>query len=102
MSTQSSPITVKSSSSLYVNSQLSGSRRTFYRPVWFRPSGGCICGLSFPQLCEKKVISLLIPMEVEQWSCLKMKRAHKNRTEVILFKRLLGQIPEKYLWEEKV
>ena len=35
MSTQSSPITVKSSSSLYVNSQLSGSRRTFYRPVWF-------------------------------------------------------------------
>ena len=41
-------------------------------------------------------------MQVEKWSCMKMKRARKNRTEVILFKRLLGQIPEKYLLAEKV
>ena len=35
MSTQSSPIAVKLSLSLYVNSRLNGSRRTFYRAVWF-------------------------------------------------------------------
>ena len=99
MSTQSSPIAVKSSSSLYVNSRLSGSRRTFYRPVWFPTVEAAFVVFHFHSLAA--LISLVIPMEVEKWSCLKMKRARKNRTEVILFKRLLGQIPEKYLWAEK-
>ena len=102
MSTQSSPIAVKSSLSLYVNSRLSGSRRTFYRPVWFSTERRLHLWSLISTALRKKVISLLIPVEVEKWSCLKMKRERKNRTEVILYKRLLCQIPEKYLWAEKV
>ena len=101
MSTQSSPIAFKSSSSLYVNSRLSG-RTTFYWPVWFSTERRLHLWSFISTALRKKVISLLIPMEVEKWSCMKMKRARKNRTEVILFKRLLGQIPEKYLLAEKV
>ena len=90
MSTQSSPIAVKLSLSLYVNSRLNGSRRIFYRPVWFSTERRLHLWSFISTALRKKVISLLIPMEVEKWSCLKMKRAPKNRREVILFKRLIG------------
>lgn len=53
MSTQSSPIAVKSSSSLYVNSRLSGSRRTFYRPVWFPTVEAAFVVFHFHSLAKK-------------------------------------------------
>ena len=90
MSTQSSPIAVKSSLSLYVNSRLNGRRRTFYRPVWFSTERRLHLWSFISTALRKKVISLLIPMEVEKWSCLKIKRARKNRREVIVIQALIG------------
>lgn len=43
-----------------------------------------------------------IDQKVETWGCLKIERGPKNRTEVILLKRGLAEIPEKYLWADFV
>ena len=89
-------------SSLYVNSRLSGNRRTVSFFSFYRQAVVAAFVVFHFHSFEEKVISLLIPMQMwlegRNAKLLEIKRGRENRMEIILFKRWFAQIPEKYLW----